>query len=109
MTTQRDFGNRTLRKRARFKYTIDDRGLDCIVGEIQQRAGITLQPARPFVFEHNGDRYGWIEGEDGHWHLTLLLPAGRIADTEGSTLLSGFREIAQLGIGEFRMTRIRMS
>ncbi|UIT41957.1 assimilatory sulfite reductase (NADPH) hemoprotein subunit [Xylella fastidiosa] len=104
VTTQRDFGNRTLRKRARFKYTIDDRGLDCIVGEIQQRAGITLQPARPFVFEHNGDRYGWIEGEDGHWHLTLSLPAGRIADTEGSTLLSGFREIAQLGIGEFRMT-----
>ncbi len=34
VTTQRDFGNRTLRKRARFKYTIDDRGLDCIVGEI---------------------------------------------------------------------------
>ncbi|HHW4678902.1 MAG TPA: assimilatory sulfite reductase (NADPH) hemoprotein subunit [Xylella sp.] len=104
VTTQRDFGNRALRKRARFKYTIDDHGLDFITTEIQRRAEITLQPAQPFVFQHNGDRYGWIEGEDGHWHLTLSLPAGRIADTEGNPLLSGFRAIAQLGIGEFRMT-----
>ncbi|AXI83874.1 assimilatory sulfite reductase (NADPH) hemoprotein subunit [Xylella taiwanensis] len=104
VTTQRDLGNRTLRKRARFKYTIDDRGLDFVTDEIQRRAGVALQPAQPFSFEHNGDRYGWIEGENGHWHLTLSLPAGRIADTEGSSLLSGFRAIATLSIGEFRMT-----
>jgi sulfite reductase (NADPH) hemoprotein beta-component len=29
VTTQRDFGDRTNRKHARLKYTIDDRGLDC--------------------------------------------------------------------------------
>ncbi|MGO4780345.1 sulfite reductase, partial [Lysobacter sp. 2RAB21] len=28
VTAQRDFGNREVRKRARLKYTIDDRGLD---------------------------------------------------------------------------------
>lgn len=104
VTTQRDFGNRAVRKRARFKYTIDDHGLDTIVAEIARRAGFALQPAQPFAFEHNGDRYGWVEGEDGLWHLTLSLPAGRIADTDTATHLSGLRAIAQLNVGEFRMT-----
>ncbi|MFT4247200.1 MAG: assimilatory sulfite reductase (NADPH) hemoprotein subunit [Pseudomonas sp.] len=104
VTTQRDFGNRELRKRARFKYTIDDRGLDFVKAEIERRSGIALQPARAFGFAHNGDRYGWVEGEDGRWHLTLSLAAGRIADTETSAQLSGLREIAKVHQGEFRMT-----
>jgi sulfite reductase (NADPH) hemoprotein beta-component len=108
VTTQRDFGNREQRKRARFKYTIDDRGLDFIVEEIQRRAGLQFAPVRPFAFEHNGDRYGWVEGEDARWHLTLSLPAGRIADVDGTTALSGLREIARelssLPGSEFRLT-----
>jgi sulfite reductase (NADPH) hemoprotein beta-component len=104
VTTQRDFGNREVRKRARFKYTIDDKGLDFIVEEIQRRAGLVLSPARAFTFEHNGDRYGWVAGEDGRWHLTLSLPAGRIADGDGQTALSGLREIARFHEGEFRLT-----
>lgn len=104
VTAQRDLGNRAVRKRARFKYTIDDHGLDTIVAEIERRAGFALQPAQPFAFDHNGDRYGWVEGEDGLWHLTLSLPAGRIADTETAAHLSGLRAIAQLNVGEFRMT-----
>ena len=104
VTTQRDLGNRAVRKRARFKYTIDDHGLDTIVAEIERRAGFSLQPAQPFAFAHNGDRYGWVEGEQGDWHLTLSLPAGRIADTDTAAHLSGLRAIAQLQMGEFRMT-----
>jgi sulfite reductase (NADPH) hemoprotein beta-component len=108
VTTQRDFGNRAVRKRARFKYTIDDKGLDFIKAQIETRAGVAFQPARPFVFDHNGDRYGWTQGSDGRWHLTLSISAGRIADVEQATHLSGLREIAGLlqaeGVGEFRMT-----
>ena len=104
VTTQRDLGNRVQRKRARFKYTIDDHGLDTVVAEIERRSGITLQPVRAFRFEHNGDRYGWVEGEDGRWHLTLHLYAGRIADTAHATHLTGLREIANVHRGEFRMT-----
>ncbi len=104
VTTQRDLGNRTLRKRARFKYTIDDHGLDAVVAEIERRAGLSLLPARAFGFDHNGDRYGWAEGEDGRWHLTLSLPAGRIADRPGAPHLTGLREIANVHRGEFRLT-----
>jgi sulfite reductase (NADPH) hemoprotein beta-component len=109
VTTQRDFGNRNVRKRARFKYTIDDHGLAFIVQQIESRAGVALQPARAFHFEHNGDRHGWVQGEDGRWHLTLHLFAGRIADTEAAPHLTGLREIARLleagAAGQhFRMT-----
>ncbi len=104
VTVQRDFGDRVERKHARFKYTIDDHGLDFIVDQMQQRAGFRLEPARPFHFDHNGDRFGWNEGEDGRWHLTLSLPTGRIADRPGTPHLTGLREIARVHQGEFRLT-----
>jgi sulfite reductase (NADPH) hemoprotein beta-component len=109
VTTQRDFGNRQVRKRARFKYTIDDKGLDFIKAQIEERAGVKFQPVRAFSFDHNGDRYGWTQGTDGRWHLTLSISAGRIADVGDATHLTGLREIAVLlqgtdASGEFRMT-----
>jgi len=104
LTAQRDFGNRVVRKRARLKYTIDDRGLDWFVAEVQRRAGFVLAPAREFAFEHNGDRFGWVEGEDGRWHLTLRIEAGRIVDRSDAAQLSGLREIAKVHQGEFRLT-----
>ena len=104
IAVQRDLGDRVERKHARFKYTIDDHGLDAIVARMQAHAGFALAPARPFAFEHNGDRFGWSEGEDGRWHLTLSLPSGRIADREGAPHLTGLREIARIHGGEFRLT-----
>jgi sulfite reductase (NADPH) hemoprotein beta-component len=115
VTTQRDFGNRKERKRARLKYTIDDRGLEWFKGEVERRAGFGLEAARPFAFDHNGDHFGWREGEDGRVHLTLRIPAGRIVDGALDGLgdpvrhLSGLRGIARLlhaddPTAEFRMT-----
>lgn len=115
VTTQRDFGNREVRKRARLKYTIDDHGVAFFKDEVERRAGTSLSPARPFVFDHNGDRFGWVEGSDGLHHLTLRLPAGRIIDGvlddrgEPVQHLSGLRAIAQLldaqaADAQFRMT-----
>ncbi len=114
VTAQRDHGNRVLRKRARLKYTIDDRGLSWFKSEVERRACFSLLPARPFGFSHNGDRFGWTEGEDGRAHLTLRIPAGRIVDGvldgRGQPVqhLSGLREIARLlepqRGAEFRLT-----
>jgi sulfite reductase (NADPH) hemoprotein beta-component len=104
ITTQRDWGNRTERKRSRLKYTIDDRGLANFTAEVERRAGFALAPARNVVFDHNGDRFGWVEGEDGRWHLTLRIEAGRINDRGERRLLSGLRAIAQIHAGDFRLT-----
>lgn len=104
VTTQRDFGNRAVRKRARLKYTIDDRGLDWFVAEVTRRQGFAFEPARPFEFTSTGDRFGWVEGYDGRWHLTLRIEAGRVADTAEASRLTGLREIAKVHRGDFRLT-----
>ena len=101
---QRDWGNRSERKHARLKYTIDHRGLGAFVAELERRLGFALQPARDFRFDHNGDRHGWTEGGDGRWHLTLQVEAGRVADRPGQAWLTGLREIARIHRGDFRLT-----
>lgn len=103
VSIQRDYGNRANRKNARFKYTIDARGLEWIKAELNERLGWDLGEARPFHFDHNGDRYGWIKG-DGKWHLTLFVQSGRIKDFDGYPLMTRLREIAKIHQGEFRLT-----
>ena len=115
VTAQRDFGNRAVRKRARLKYTIDDRGIDFFKDEVERRAGFPLGPARAFRFDHNGDRFGWVDAGHDLQHVTLRIPSGRIVDGaldgRGDAVLhlTGLREIARLlqaegGNAEFRLT-----
>lgn len=104
VTIQRDYGDRAVRKHARFKYTIDDRGLQWFVDELHERLGWQLQSARPFHFDHNGDRYGWVKGSNGKSHLTLFIQNGRIMDDGDYQLMTGLREIAKIHDGDFRLT-----
>ncbi|WP_141327615.1 assimilatory sulfite reductase (NADPH) hemoprotein subunit [Myxococcus sp. AB025B] len=100
----RDHGDRGNRKRARLKYVLEDKGVAWFTEELERRLGFALEPARPFTFEHNGDRFGWREGHDGRWHLTLHLDSGRVADRPGAPHLTGLREIARIHSGDFRLT-----
>jgi sulfite reductase (NADPH) hemoprotein beta-component len=104
MAVQRDYGDRVDRARARFKYTVDDKGLDWIVREIEARQGFAFAPARTVNFTTNGDAFGWSKGEDGRYHYTLFLEAGRIGNWPGRPLLDGLREIAGIHSGGFRLT-----
>jgi len=104
VTIQRDYGDRAVRKHARFKYTIDDRGLDWLIGELHKRLGWELEPARPYHFEHNGDRYGWAKGVGGRWHFTLFIQNGRVKDDDDYKLMTALREIAKVHTGDFRLT-----
>ena len=104
VTTQRDFGDRTNRKHARLKYTIDDHGLDWLRGQIEERSGVKFGEARMFKFVSNGDVYGWQQDDSGAWHYTLFVENGRVVDTGGHRLKTGLREIAAVHRGEFRLT-----
>jgi sulfite reductase (NADPH) hemoprotein beta-component len=104
VTVQRDWGNRSERKHARLKYTLDHRGLDAFKAEMELRLGFALAPVRPYSFDHNGDRYGWVQGHDGQWHLTLHIESGRLADVGEHHRLTGLRELAKVHTGDFRMT-----
>ena len=104
MLVQRDYGDRTDRKHARLKYTIADRGVDWFRTEVEQRLDYKLEAARPFEFTHTGDRYGWVEGENGTSHFTLFIPSGRVKDTPDYPLKTALREIARAHRGDFRLT-----
>lgn len=104
VTVQRDYGDRSERRHARLKYTIEDRGIDWFRNEVEKRLGYSLEPARPFKFEDNGDRYGWIKGTDNKWHLTLFIENGRVKDTKAYPMQTGLREIAKIHEGDFRLT-----
>ena len=104
MSVQRDYGNRVERARARFKYTIDDKGLDFIQREIEQRMGQPFEPGKEFVFNSNGDRFGWHKTDRGLFNFGLYIQSGRVSDFEDCTLMSALREIATVHSGHFRLT-----
>ena len=60
-------------------------------------------------FEHNGDRYGWVKGEDGKWHFTLFIQNGRVKDFEDYQLKTALREIAKIHKGDFVNTKPKFS
>ena len=104
MSVQRDYGNRVHRPRARFKYTIDDKGLDFVKAEIEARMGAALEPARPFAFTSNGDRLGWHEKDNGLLDYGLFVANGRIANRDGVRLMDALRAVAQTHEGGLRLT-----
>ncbi len=103
MSVQRDYGNRVDRARARFKYTIDDKGLDWIKAEIERRLGFAFEDARPFALVTNGDALGWSAGEDGRHHYTVFVQNGRLGG-EDMRAMDGLRAIAEVHGGSFRLT-----
>ena len=101
---QRDFGNRDVRTNARLKYTVERMGIDAFREEVEKLCGFKLGEPRDFKFEHNGDRYGWIEDHTGNFHYTMFIENGRIHDTDEYPLMTGLREIAKTHDGDFRLT-----
>ena len=105
LTVHRDFGDRTDRKRARLKYVVQDRGVDWTRAEIEQRAGIKLEPARATQFTTMSDDYGWHRALDGTHFLTLFVETGRIKDTSAIGQKTALRRVAEKFADiEFRLT-----
>jgi sulfite reductase (NADPH) hemoprotein beta-component len=100
VTVQRDYGDRSNRKHARVKYTIDGMGIDRFASLVNERLAVKLEPARDFAFASTGDRLGWAQEEDGTAHFTLFVENGRIRER----MMAGLHAIAELGIGRFIMT-----
>lgn len=104
VTTQRDWGNRVNRKNAKTKYTLERVGVENFKAEVEKRAGVSFADSRPYEFTTRGDSFGWVEGIDGKYHLTLFIENGRILDFPGRPLKTGCKEIAKIHKGDFRMT-----
>jgi len=101
---QRDFGNREDRKQSRLKYTVERMTADGFTAKLEEYLGYKLQPAKPFEFTTNGDRFGWSENTNGNSNLNLFIPGGRVIDTADYPMKTGLREISKIHDGEFRLT-----
>jgi sulfite reductase (NADPH) hemoprotein beta-component len=104
MLVQRDFGDRSNRKHARLKYTIDDMGLDVYIGKVEELLSWKFESPRPFKFESNIDTFGWQKDENGLNHFTFFIENGRAEDTPDFKMKTGIREVARVHKGEFRLT-----
>ncbi len=83
ISLQRDHGDRSNRRHARLKYTIDDHGLAWVKERLESYFGRALEEPRPMARFRVRDHMGWHEQGDGHWYLGLHVPNGRIADKPG--------------------------
>jgi sulfite reductase (ferredoxin) len=100
VTTQRDFGNREDRHRARLKYLVDERGVEWVRGEVERRLGAPIDDLvelPPWIAdEHHGTRDGVIG---------VPVPSGKIIDRDGVRLRTVLRELA----GDGTVTEIRVT
>ncbi|MBS1598696.1 MAG: NADPH-dependent assimilatory sulfite reductase hemoprotein subunit [Bacteroidetes bacterium] len=103
-TIQRDFGNRSDRKLARLKYTVDRHGLAWFKEEVERRIGLALEKPRPYTFTDRKDYYGWEKNEEGLWYYTPFIENGRILDDEKVAMKSALLEVAKTGKANFRFT-----
>ncbi len=101
LTIHRDFGDRADRKHARLKYVVAERGADFMRAEINRRAGIQLESARPFQFTTMSDLYDWRRAVDGTWFLGLFVETGRIQGAQKTALRAVAERFSNL---EFRLT-----
>ncbi|QSR88500.1 NADPH-dependent assimilatory sulfite reductase hemoprotein subunit [Methylacidiphilum caldifontis] len=93
--TQRDFGNREDRKRARLKYLIDERGIDWFRSEVCSRLSFVPEEPKPFSFSSVSDRLGWHSQGDGKYFLGIRVENGRIGDFPSLPLRSILRNLIQ--------------
>jgi sulfite reductase (NADPH) hemoprotein beta-component len=91
LTIHRDFGDRTDRKHARLKYVVQERGVKFMQDEVNQRAGSTLAPAKPYRFTTTADLLDWRKSVDGTWFLGLFVETGRVKNAQKVAL----REVAE--------------
>jgi sulfite reductase (NADPH) hemoprotein beta-component len=103
-TVQRDFGNRSDRKLARLKYTIDKMGVEVFKAELEKRCGFQLEEARPYKFTERRDYYGWRKNSEGKWYYTLFVENGRVLDDEKLAMKTALLKVAETGKAQFRFT-----
>ncbi len=101
---QRDHGDRSDRRHARMKYTVEDKGPDWILEELNRRLGWSLEKAKDFEFDSTTDRYGWTQDADGKWAYGLFVEGGRLRASGKNQGRLALRQIAEEVPCQFRLT-----
>jgi sulfite reductase (ferredoxin) len=91
--TYRDWGDRSNRKHARFKYVVEEHGIDWVRSEVERRFGCPLAFPRKVVLETVDDHLGRHPQGNGRSALGLFVENGRIKDTQDVRLRSALRTV----------------
>ena len=100
LTIQRDYGNRSDRKLARLKYTVDRMTVQGFKEELEKRIGFKLQEERPYTFTERNDRYGWEQNSTGKWYYNLFIENGVVQPHQKQFL----HKVSKLEISNFIFT-----
>ncbi|MGI9030226.1 MAG: NADPH-dependent assimilatory sulfite reductase hemoprotein subunit [Ilumatobacteraceae bacterium] len=100
VTTQRDFGNREDRHRARLKYLVDERGIEWVREKVGRRVGFELAPPVALAPWTPEEYHGRRDGVIG-----LPVPSGKVADRDVVHLRTALRELASSGL----VTQLRVT
>ena len=92
---QRDYGDRTDRRRARFKYVVEDRGIAWVQEQLRTVYGLPMQPPRDLPALEVPELLGWHPQGDGRWWLGVPVPSGRI---EGELRVALRQAIERFGL-----------
>jgi len=92
---QRDLGNRSDRKNARLKYTIDRLGQAKFREEVEARFGKKTEDIHPFSFKEIEHYHGWHDQGDGKWFIGVFVQNGRVKDEGDFKLRSALRKIVE--------------
>ena len=103
---QRDFGERTDRKQARLKYTIDRMGLDTFVAKIEEYAGKKFGAPRNVKPTDQPDYLGWNKQiQAGMNYVGVWVENGRVKDFDGSfQFKTGLRAVIEKFKPDVRVT-----
>lgn len=104
---QKEHGNRSDRKRARFKYLVADWGLERLREEVERNYGQRITPPESLEIQGMQSHLGWHEQPDGKWFLGVRVEAGRIKDDETIQLKSALRRIAMAFAVDLRLTALQ--
>ena len=103
---QRDFGDRTNRKHARLKYTIDDLGFDTFRAKVEEYAGRSFDaPKGNIDCSHQPSYLGWHKQTNGKNYLGVWVENGRVQDVEGQwQFKTGLRAVIEKYTPGVRLT-----
>ncbi len=103
---QRDYGDRTDRKQARLKYTIDRMGLETFIEKIGEYAGKTFGAPRNVKPTAQPDYLGWSKQiQEGLNYVGVWVENGRVKDFENSfQFKTGLRAVIERFKPDVRVT-----
>jgi sulfite reductase (ferredoxin) len=103
---QRDYGERTDRKQARLKYTIDRMGVEAFIEKVYEYAGRTFERPRNVKPTAQPDFLGWHKQiQEGLNYVGVWIENGRLRDFEnGIQFKTAIREIVSQYSDSVRLT-----